>query len=148
MPLNILRDVYIYKAFGVAPWVTRITQIKESLAINAEAEHKVMQLNDEVQGLMRTVRSRDQTIQESGVKIELLERRMESLKRQADTIAGLEAELVKARKQERTYELAMEQLQSDLDTLEQDNAKLKAASTGHAREGNLRSRNHAILLVN
>ena len=55
-----------------------------------------------------------------------MERRMEASKKQSDTIVELESELSKARKQERAYEEAMEQLQADLDSLEQDNAKLKS----------------------
>lgn len=90
-----------------------------------EAERKVAQLNEEIQGLARGIRSRDQTIQESNVKIELMERRMDMVKKQADAITSLESEIAKARKQERSYEEAIEQLQSDLDTLERDNETLK-----------------------
>ncbi|KAH7920934.1 hypothetical protein BV22DRAFT_1097308 [Leucogyrophana mollusca] len=124
----------VYKISGTAPWVTRIDEIKASTAVNIEAERKATQLQEEIQGLVRSLKTRDQNIQESGVKIELMERRMEAAKRQADTVVDLEIELSKARKQERAYEEAMEQLQADLDTLEQDNAKLKALSTGPERQ--------------
>jgi dynactin 1 len=105
------------------------------MAINAEAERKAAQLQEEIQGLVRSLKTKDQTIQESGVKIEHMERRMEAAKKQADTIGDLEIELSKARKQERAYEEAMEQLQADLDTFEQDNAKLKALAAGSERQG-------------
>lgn len=105
----------------------RVAEIKAATAVNVEAERKVAQLNDEMQALARTLRARDQQIQESGIKIELMERRMEASKKQGDAIVDLENELMKARKQERAYEEAMEQLQADLDALEQDNAKLKTA---------------------
>jgi hypothetical protein len=120
---------------GVAPWVTRVAEIKATLAINVEAERKVAQLNDEIQGLVRTLKTKDQNTQESAVKIELMERRMEAAKKQADAILDLEVELSKARKQERAYEEAMEQLQADLDALEQDNAKLKTLTAGQDRQG-------------
>jgi dynactin 1 len=120
---------------GVAPWVTRIAEIKATLAINVEAERKAAQLNDEMQGLVRSLKTKDQSIQESTVKIELMERRMEAAKKQAEAILDLEAELSKARKQERAYEEAMEQLQADLDALEQDNAKLKTLTVGQERQG-------------
>lgn len=103
----------------------RIDEIRTSTAVNVEAERKAAQLQDEIQSLVRSLKSRDQTIQESTVKIELMERRMEASKKQSDTIVELETEMSKARKQERAYEEAMEQLQADLDALEQDNAKLK-----------------------
>ena len=94
-----------------------------------------MQLNDEIQALVRNIKSKDQSIQESSVKIELMERRMETVKKQADTINDLEVELGKARKQERSYEEAIDQLQHDLDTLEQDNIKLKALANNPERQG-------------
>jgi len=70
----------------------------------------------------------EQTIQEATVKVELMERRMEAVKKQADTIQDLEGELSKARKQEKAYEEGMEQLQADLDALEQENSRLKTAN--------------------
>lgn len=115
--------------------MTRVDEIKSALAVNLEAERKVAQLNDEIQGLVRSLKTKDQTVQESGVKIELMERRMETVKKQADTISDLEAELAKAKKQEKTYEEAMEQLQGDLDAAEQENVKLKNSSTAHDRQG-------------
>ena len=119
---------------GTAPWILRIDDIKAATAVNVEAERKVAQLSDEIQALARTIRIKDQQIQETGVKIELMERRMETVKKQADTITDLENELAKARKQERAYEEAMEQLQADLDALEQDNAKLKALANNPERQ--------------
>ncbi len=102
--------------------------------MNVEAERKVAKLNDEMQGLMRTLKSKDQSIQEASVKIELMERRMEAAKKQAELIANLEKELLDAKKQQREYEEAMEQLQVDLDSLEQDNAKLKALTAGQEKQ--------------
>ncbi|KAG6334284.1 hypothetical protein ID866_4799 [Astraeus odoratus] len=125
----------IWKISGTPPWVVRIEEIKASTAVNVEAERKAAQFQDEVQGLVRTLKSRDQHLQEAGVKIELMERRMEAVKKQADTIVELEIELSKARKQERAYEEAMEQLQADLDVLEQDNAKLKAMAAPEKQAG-------------
>ncbi|KAI5998160.1 dynein associated protein-domain-containing protein [Pisolithus albus] len=121
-----LESENVWKITGTPPWVARIEEIRASTAVNAEAERKAGQLQEEVQGLVRTLKARDQNLQEATVKIELMERRMEAVKKQADAIVELEIELSKARKQERAYEEAMEQLQADLDTLEQDNAKLKA----------------------
>jgi dynactin 1 len=106
--------------------------------VNVEAEHKLTQATDELQSLARTLRAKDQSIQETAVRTELLERRLEASKKQADAIAELEGALVKARKQEGTYEEAMEQLQADLDTLEKENAKMKAAAAANPeRQGQM-----------
>lgn len=133
-PIKALANT-LYQVTGTPPWVVRVAEIKASAAINVEAEAKVVQLNDEIQALVRNLKTKDQNIQESSVKIELMDRRMEAAKKQADAIVDLESELSKARKQERSYEEAMEQLQADLDVLEQDNVKLKAIAANPERQG-------------
>ena len=120
----------------VAPWIHRVDEVKSALAVNVEAERKVTQLNEENRGLARTIKEREQTVQEAGVRIELMERRLDAVKKQADAIADLENEIAKARKQERSYEDAIEQLQSDLDSMEQENSKLKVLTAGIAKQGN------------
>ena len=120
---------------GTSPWVTRVSEVKARAAVNVEAERRVVQLNDEIQALVRNLKSKDQGIQESSVKIELMERRMEAVKKQADTINDLESELGKVRRQEKSYEEAIDQLQHDLDALEQDNIKLKALANNPERQG-------------
>ncbi|KAJ2917876.1 hypothetical protein MD484_g2604, partial [Candolleomyces efflorescens] len=133
LPL-ILEQDNVQKISGTAPWITRVAEIKAALAVNVEAERKVAQLNEEMQGLARNIRTKDQAIQESTVKIELMERRMEAAKKQAETIEHLESELAKIKKQERAYEEAIEQLQTDLDAAEQENAKLKTTLAGQEKQ--------------
>lgn len=127
-------DFSLSSVTGTPPWVVRVAEIKASAAVNVEAERKVVQLNDEIQALVRNLKTKEQNLQESSVKIELMDRRMEAAKKQADAIVDLESELSKARKQERSYEEAMEQLQADLDVLEQDNVKLKALAANSERQ--------------
>jgi dynactin 1 len=119
---------------GIPPWVVRVNEVKASLAVNVEAERKVTQLSEEIQGLVRTLKVRDQHVQEAAVKIELMERRAEAGRRQADALAEIEGELAKARKQERVYEDALEQLHAAMDTMEQEHAKFKAAGAGAERQ--------------
>jgi dynactin 1 len=71
----------------------------------------------------------DQAIQESGVKIELIEKRAEATKKQADVALELEEELSKVRKQEKDQEAAMQQLQKDMDELERENSRLKQSAS-------------------
>ena len=63
-----------------------------------------------------------------------MERRAETVKNKADTINDLEAEMSKARTQERSYKEAIDQLQHDLDALEQDNVKLKVPANDPERQ--------------
>ena len=52
---------------------------------------------------------------------------MEAAKQQSETVTELEADLVKARRQETAYTDAMEQLRTELDEAAAENAKLKAS---------------------
>ncbi|KAF8610746.1 hypothetical protein BDV93DRAFT_517841 [Ceratobasidium sp. AG-I] len=115
----------IVKVFGEAPWSVRIAEVKALSAVNVDAERTVNKLNEEIKDLIRSIKTRDQNIQETSVKIELMERRMETVKKQADAIVDLEGDLAKARKQEKAYEEAIEHMQSEVIELEQENLKLK-----------------------
>jgi dynactin 1 len=119
---------------GTAPWIARVDEIKAALSVNVEAERKVAQLNDEIQALARNVKTKDQTIQESSVRIELMERRLEVIKRQADTILDLENKLVSAKKDAKKFREDMESLQIELE-MEQKNAKTMAMAAGQENQG-------------
>jgi dynactin 1 len=131
---NTLDIENIVKITGAAPWIVRIEEVKVAMTVNEEAERKVAQLNEEMQGLARTLKSKDQNIQESAVKIELMERRMEAAKKQAEAVTELEGLLGKAQKQEKYYVEAMEQLQSEFDSLAKENSKLKVTTNTSEKE--------------
>lgn len=113
-----------------APWLARVVAIKEAAQYNAEAERKVSRLSEELKDMLREVKIRDQTLQESGVKVETLERRLEASRKQADMILELENDIAKAKKQEKVYEDAIEALQAEQDSLEAENARLRKNGGG------------------
>ena len=121
----------------ISPWIVRIEEVKSFLAINAESENKIAQLTEEIQGLVRNIKARDKNIQEADVKIEMMTRRMEAVKRQADTITDLESELLKARQQEREYEEAIEHFHTEVESLEQENNRLKGLINAQEKPGKL-----------
>ncbi|KAF7320182.1 CAP-Gly domain-containing protein [Mycena kentingensis (nom. inval.)] len=116
----------VIKVSGISPWVTRIEEVKTSLAVNLEAERRVSQLNEELQGLMRTVKQKEQHIQEATVKNDLMERKMEMVKKQADAITQKDGIIADGKRRQRELEEALEQVQGDLDVSEQERMKLKA----------------------
>jgi dynactin 1 len=116
-----------------APWLGRVAAIKQASQFNAETERTLLRLQEESKDLLREIRIRDQTLQESGVKVETLERRLEATRKQADMILELENDVAKAKKQEKVYEDAIEQMQAELDALEGENVKARTG-TGHASD--------------
>nr|XP_019012815.1 dynactin 1 [Kwoniella pini CBS 10737]OCF51596.1 dynactin 1 [Kwoniella pini CBS 10737] len=107
------------------PWLGRVAVIKEAATFNADTERKVVMLSEELKDMLREVKIRDQNLQEAGVKVETLERRLEASRKQGDTIIELENDVAKAKKQEKVYEEAIEQLQAEQDALEAENARLR-----------------------
>lgn len=113
----------------ISPWSERVSEIASAAAVNVETEQRVARLNEEMKDLIRELRSKDQSLQESTVKIELMDKRMETAKKQTDMMTDLEGELSKAKKDSKTYEQTIEDLQKELESLEQENVKLKNAAT-------------------
>ncbi|GJN94727.1 hypothetical protein Rhopal_007818-T1 [Rhodotorula paludigena] len=126
---------HVVKLSFDAPWLARVTQLQSSAAINVDAERKVVQLNEEMRDMLRDLRAKDQAHQEATVKIELMEKRLEGVKKQAEAMTELEGELAKSRKQERTYEEANEVLQRDLDKMEQELDKLRQVAATAEKQG-------------
>ena len=125
--------------------------IKETAAYNAETERKVVHLSEEIQNMLREIKIRvsslrryvealiafqDQNLQESGVKVETLERRLEANRKQADLIFALENDVSNSKKQASIYVNAIEQLQAEQEALESDNARLRKDQGVGERQGN------------
>ncbi|KAM0787072.1 hypothetical protein ACM66B_006333 [Microbotryomycetes sp. NB124-2] len=135
---------HIVKLDYAPPWLARVARLQSTAAVNVDAERKLAQLDEEVRELVREARSKDQLHQESLVKIELMEKRMEDTKKQAEAVTELQTELAKSKKQERTYEEAIETLQGDLDAMEQELTKLKQSGAAIDKQGAARRPEDAV----
>ncbi|CAG8748680.1 37730_t:CDS:10 [Gigaspora margarita] len=102
-----------------APWVIRSKELKAEVIINVDMERKLQQSGEKMQELLKDMKLKDQALQEAGVKIELLERRVEIVKQQADRINSLEQELANKNKQESDFEEVMGKLHQDIENLAQ-----------------------------
>ena len=49
---------YCFLVTGTAPWVLRVDEIKSMAAVNVDAERKIVQLNEEMQELVRGIKNR------------------------------------------------------------------------------------------
>ncbi|KAJ1828425.1 hypothetical protein LPJ56_001122 [Coemansia sp. RSA 2599] len=111
-----------------APWARRAVAFKAGLVQNADVERRTAALQEEIVSLARELKIRDQALQESGVRAEMLEKRADALRRQVDQARDLQSTLDAARAKEQTYEEAIEELQSEVEALEQECHKLRQES--------------------
>ncbi|KAF9353188.1 hypothetical protein BGX26_009024 [Mortierella sp. AD094] len=106
-------------------WVKRAKEMKAEVVVNVDAEQKAQSLQDQVLKLVKEAKLKDQALQESHVNIELLSKRMETFKKQAEQISLLDRDVDKAKKQERDYDEAISALQADMAALEEQNSQLR-----------------------
>ncbi|KAI9594343.1 dynein associated protein-domain-containing protein [Syncephalis fuscata] len=109
----------------VTPWACRAQEFKSEIMLTVDVDRRVQSLNDQILGLTKEFKFKERVLKESHVKIELLESRMEKMKKQGETIIELEKELEQSKIQEKNYEEALENLQADLEALEKENTRLK-----------------------
>ncbi|KAI8061430.1 dynein associated protein-domain-containing protein [Gongronella butleri] len=114
-------------ATGTAPWIQRASDMKAEIVVDHDKDRKLQQHSDDIMRLLKDLKMKDQALQVEQVKAELLEKRMENVKKQADQIAVLEKELQRSQSQEAMYTEAMDNLQAEYDALEQEHVALKAA---------------------
>ncbi|RUS21843.1 dynein associated protein-domain-containing protein [Endogone sp. FLAS-F59071] len=150
---SILDDGKVEKVENTeAPWVRRASYLKQEVVVNHDMERKLQLNGEEILRLAKDIKLKpehaiyslfyceppplfqDQSLQESTVKIQLLEKRSEVIKKQvhqnissnltlscflnqADQIKALEEELDKTRDQERSYREACDSLSKELDEL-------------------------------
>jgi dynactin 1 len=75
-------------ATHIPPWTERVAEMAASTASTIDAEHRALKLAEELRDARREMRVREAAMQESSVKIELMDRRMEAVKKQVRALAG------------------------------------------------------------
>ncbi|ORX62149.1 hypothetical protein DM01DRAFT_1379982 [Hesseltinella vesiculosa] len=120
---------------GTAPWIQRASDMKAEAVMDHDKDRKLQQHSEEIFKLIKDLKSKDQLLQESHVKVELLERRMINVKRQADQIEGLEKALQASQSQESMYSDALDSLQAEYDRLEKEHKQLKKLSSEYEEGG-------------
>ncbi|KAG0150545.1 hypothetical protein CROQUDRAFT_38151 [Cronartium quercuum f. sp. fusiforme G11] len=116
---------HIAKNFFEHPWIARVSEMKSSAAINVDAELKVSKLNEEIRELVKDARAKDHTLQESQVKIQIMEKRMEAVKKQAEAMTELESSLKTAETRSKEYEDLSESLRTENEKMAEENKQLK-----------------------
>lgn len=108
-----------------APWVTRSQDLKSSKTVNVDIEEEMRKLKDENRERLRLIAMRDQTLEESSVKIELLESRMRDASKKNERIAELEKKIGEAKSRESMLAQAVEAREKELLVSEKEKEKWK-----------------------
>ena len=113
------------------PWIHRSRDLKATKQIDADLTHKLALAQSEIKDLILQLKLKEKTLEESQVKIKLLDSRMGNVKKQADRIAALEKAVADAKSREAQFEEAIEGLNGDLRSAEAEAGKWRKV----AKEG-------------
>ncbi|KAI9777114.1 MAG: hypothetical protein M1839_009070 [Geoglossum umbratile] len=111
-----------------APWVTRAHELKSTKVISVDAEEEMRRLRDDIHERATQIKLRDKVIEESAVKIELLESRMRDATKRGDCINELEKSLEQSRIQEKDLAEAIDAQVREIQALESELDRWKKAA--------------------
>jgi dynactin 1 len=113
------------------PWVQRARDLKAKKQIDTDLDMKFKKAQSEIKDLILQLKLKEKALEESNVKIKLLDSRMGTVKKQSDRISALEKQIAEAKARETQFEEAIENLNGDLRNAETEIGKWRRA----AKEG-------------
>jgi dynactin 1 len=113
------------------PWVQRARDLKAKKQIDTDLDMKFKKAQSEIKDLILQLKLKEKALEESNVKIKLLDSRMGTVKKQSDHISALEKQIAEAKARETQFEEAIENLNGDLRNAETEIGKWRRA----AKEG-------------
>ena len=108
-----------------APWIVRSQELQSSKTVPIDAEEEMRRLRDDNHERARIIAMKDQTLEESSVKIELLESRMRDATKKNEKINELEKKIEEAKKREVELTESIETQNKEFATVEADREKWK-----------------------
>ena len=117
------------------PWVLRSQELGSTKHVPPDAEDELRRLKEENHERARLIALRDQTLEESSVKIELLESRMRDAGKKNDRITELERRVEEARKREAELAESVESRDKELAGLEAERDRWRKVAEGATAVG-------------
>lgn len=108
------------------PWVARAEELKSNKTISPDADEEIRRLKNEIHEASTALGVKDKTIEEQGIKVELVESRMREASKKASMVKELEAKIEQMQTQETELVGAVEQQRKDLEAMETDREELKS----------------------
>ncbi|ESZ89969.1 hypothetical protein SBOR_9642 [Sclerotinia borealis F-4128] len=120
-------DLEMTQEFELAtpPWILRSQELKSSKTVTIDTQEELRRLKEDNHERLRHIALRDQTLEESSVKIELLESRMRDATKKNERINELERKIEVAKNREAELAEAIEVQNKELSTMEADREKWK-----------------------
>eukprot|EP00158_Paraphelidium_tribonemae_P009616 Partr_v1_DN28910_c0_g1_i1_m25417 putative DyNactin len=115
---SVLDDAnYMPLSKAAEPWTLRSAAMLNARQADPEAELKLSTMTDEIQALKQQISTKEENYNQSHMKVQILEKRIEALREQSSVVDHYEVEIKKLKEQETFYMDAIETMQVDIDKL-------------------------------
>ncbi|KAJ5539431.1 hypothetical protein N7513_007763 [Penicillium frequentans] len=110
---------------GAFPWIARAEELKSNKTISPDADEEIRRLKNEVHEVSTALGVKDNTLEEQGIKIELLESRMKEASKKASMVKDLEAKIEESQNMSAELEKTVERQKKELQTAEAERDEYK-----------------------
>lgn len=107
------------------PWITRSEELKSNKTISPDAYEEIRRLKNEIHEVSTALGVKDNTIEEQGIKIELLESRMREASKKASMVKDLEARIEEIQTAGAELEKTIDRQKAELQTAEAERDEYK-----------------------
>lgn len=111
---------------GAFPWIARAEELKSNKTISPDADEEIRRLKNEVHEVSTALGVKDNTLEEQGIKIELLESRMRETSKKASMVRDLEAKIEESQSSEAELQKTVERQQIELQAVEKEREDIKS----------------------
>lgn len=114
-----------------APWVTRSAEFRATKLTSVDTEAEVARLTEIVRDRSLLVRSKEQELEEQGVRIEMLEARMAEAQKRSAQFGDLETRIRTSQETEKTLRGELSEAQKDTKRIRQERDELRRQAAQH-----------------
>ncbi|KAJ5221032.1 uncharacterized protein N7469_009919 [Penicillium citrinum] len=111
---------------GPFPWIARSEELKSNKTISPDADEEIRRLKNEVHEVSTALGVKDNTLEEQGIKIELLESRMRETNKKASMVKDLETKIEEIQSSEAELQKLVERQQNELQAVEKEREEIKS----------------------
>lgn len=111
---------------GAFPWIARAAELKSNKTISPDADEEIRRLKNEVHEVSTALGVKDNTLEERGIKIELLESRMRETSKKASMVKDLETRIEQFQTSEAELQKLVERQQNELQAVEKEREEIKS----------------------
>ncbi|KAL4874677.1 dynein associated protein-domain-containing protein [Aspergillus karnatakaensis] len=109
-----------------SPWIARSTELKSNKVNSPDSEEEIRRLKNEIHEASTALGSKDKTIEEQTIKVELVESRMREATKKAAAVKDLEARIEEMTTKESDLKATVESQRKELQSLEAERDEIQA----------------------